>query len=240
VTIVFFGFVFERELPSWFGALCCLCVAGGVVLLTVDADSAFYSATTPALLINLASVLASGLQVALMRRAWRRIAEQMLADKLRASASTSAVEAAIAPHRSSSALALVNGTDELDSRALRRHDRDDGRGGGDGDGDTYALLATHRSASSLTGTSSAEALALAPAAHVMRTQMRWRAPLLMPVATLKLFIATLLVGAAAAVFERDSLDALRDARWSTLLFLLAGVRCVHHCLSLSRRRRCVA
>jgi hypothetical protein len=74
VAIVLAGMAIEREIPTWFGALCCLSVALGVALLSLDAALAF-DASLEAVLLHVGAVLCGGLHVALMRRAWRKLAD---------------------------------------------------------------------------------------------------------------------------------------------------------------------
>ena len=239
-----FGFVFEREYPSWFGVLCCLAVVAGCILLSFDRDPASLLQGSPtAIAINLASVVASGLQVALMRRAWRKIADAVTLQAISPTdVSRSALSAAMAPHRSSSALALVNGVegfatprrgslvagsgaDDDDRTPLR----DDGGGGGGGDDDgggaegnnnaNLALLSGRKTQS----LEAAEAELLAQH-RALRQQTRWRAALLLPVATWKMFVATLALVVASLVFEFVAIDALLHASWQSLLFIFSGVR----------------
>jgi hypothetical protein len=74
VAIVLAGMAIEREIPTWFGALCCISVAIGVALLSLDAALEF-EATAEAILLHVGAVVCGGFHVALMRRAWRKLAD---------------------------------------------------------------------------------------------------------------------------------------------------------------------
>lgn len=250
MSIVFFGFLFEREFPSWFGLLCCAAVVAGCVLLSLDRDPASLLQGTPsAIAINLASVVASGLQVALMRRAWRKIADAVTLQALSPTdVSRSALSAAMAPHRSSSALALVNGVEGFESPRGSMVSGIDGAAGVGGDDNddlevrtrsravnddivdeiddergarnaNVALLSGRR----VQSLDDAEAELLAQH-RTLRQQTRWRAALLLPVATWKLFVATLLLVGAALALEFAAVDALLHASWPSLVFIFSGVR----------------
>lgn len=74
VAIVVAGAAIEREIPTWFGALCCTSVGVGVALLSLDAALEF-EATTDAILLHVGAIVCGGFHVALMRRAWRKLAD---------------------------------------------------------------------------------------------------------------------------------------------------------------------
>jgi len=70
--IVFFALILEREIPTWYGALACIAVVAGVILVSYDADASNRLELVP-ILIHVGSDVCGGLQVALMRGAWRRV-----------------------------------------------------------------------------------------------------------------------------------------------------------------------
>lgn len=74
VAIVVAGAAIEREVPTLIGFVCCVIAALGIALLSVDAHVEF-DVSTAAILLHVGAVACGGLHVALMRRAWRRLAE---------------------------------------------------------------------------------------------------------------------------------------------------------------------
>jgi hypothetical protein len=77
VAIVVAGAAIEREIPTLLGAVCSVIAALGIALLSIDAHQEL-DVSVAAILVHVGAVVCGGLHVALMRHAWRKLAEAAL------------------------------------------------------------------------------------------------------------------------------------------------------------------